>query len=284
MHLTWAPGQDIDVTDTPTQGPCVAVLVIWPAFGTPARYYRHLTPVLAQHGMASVVVEYPGRDTDDGIGRHTEYGYDALATNVYEAVMTHVRQEHPDTPVYLLGHSLGGQVCVFAAALHAGTPLAPDGVVLVATANPYWRGYAGLAALRSYVGTATMAAVARGVGYWPGDRLAFWGRQSRVLVADWARFARTGRLNPRGATRDYDQAVAAYDGDVLALSLPDDDLAPVPALERLLVLMPRAAVTRWHAPTALGHIQWVRDNSTVVPVIVDWVRAHVATRVDGSQA
>lgn len=169
MELTWAPDQHVSVTWTEHENPLAPVLVIWPAFGTPATFYRHLTPALAQAGMASVVVEYPGRETRGGVDRQTDYGYDALATSVHTAVIAHVRESKPGAPVFLLGHSLGGHVAVFASALAAGTPAEPDGIILAATASPYWRGYGWRGLPKSFVGTGLMAAVAQGVGYWPGD-------------------------------------------------------------------------------------------------------------------
>lgn len=275
MKLEWAPEEHIDVTFTPADDPLAPVLVIWPAFGAPATFYRHLTPALARAGMASLVVEYPGRETRDGVGRHSTYGYDALATSVHNAVLRYVSSERPDAPVYLLGHSLGGHVSLFASAVQrAGrADTMPRGLILVASASPYWRGY-GLAGLpRSFAGTALMSLVSRGVGYWPGDRLRFWGRQSRVLVADWARFARSGRVRPAGARTDYMRALAEYDGDVLAISLPDDPLAPIAALERLLQLAPAAHVTRRHAAKKVGHIQWVRHHEEIVDLIASWVHS-----------
>lgn len=276
--LTTPSGITSHVTFTPVDDPAAPVLVIRPAFGAPATYYRHLTPALAEVGLASLVVEYPGRETRDGIGRETTYGYDALATEVHESVMAHVRELRPDTPVVLLGHSLGGHVSAFAAALHAGGPDAVDGIVLATSASPYWRGYGPRGRVRSFAGTALMAGVARAVGYWPGDRLKFWGRQSRVLVDDWARLARTGRVAPRGARVDYEQALAAYDGPVLTISVPHDTLAPQGGLEQMLRWMPKARVTRWHSPEDVGHITWVRHHEQIVPVIAAWIEENIAAR------
>ena len=276
--VTTTSGLTSHVTFIPVDDPAAPVLVIRPAFGAPASYYRHLTPALAEVGLASLVVEYPGRETRDGIGRETTYGYDALATGVHESVMTHVRELRPDAPVVLLGHSLGGHVSIFAAALHPDGPAAVDGVILAASASPYWRGYGAPGRVRSFAGTALMATVARAVGYWPGDRLKFWGRQSRVLVQDWSRMARTGRVRPSGAQVDYEAALGAYGGQVLAISLPNDSFAPVGGLEQMLRWVPKARVTRWHSPDDLGHIQWVRRNADVVPVIAAWVEENIAAR------
>lgn len=198
VDITWAPGEHVTATFTPAGTDDAPLLVIWPAFGTPATFYRHLTPALAEEGMASLVVEYPGRETPRGIGRHPTYGYDVLAQQVHEAVMTAAHELRPNAPVFLLGHSLGGHVAMFAAATHPEGPAAPRGVIFAASGNPYWRAYGVTGFACSLMGTASMAAVARAVGYWPGDRLRFWGRQSRVLVADWARLARTGQGNPLG--------------------------------------------------------------------------------------
>lgn len=289
MKLEWAPGEHVEVTFTPAEDEAAPLLVVWPAFGTPARFYRHLAPALAAAGLANVVVEYPGRETPRGVGRHSSYGYDALATKVHEAVMTYAHRERPEAPVYILGHSLGAHIALFAAAMHAGDDatragFSPRGLALVATGSPYWRGFERNGFLRSYLGTGFMAFVARTVGYWPGDRLKFWGRQSGVLVADWARLARTGHVRPKGAERSYDDALAAYTGDVLAISLPEDPLAPVTALEELLKLVPRARVTRRHAAIRVGHIQWVRRHEEIVGLTAEWVHTQEAEQSPNARA
>lgn len=65
--VTTTSGLTSHVTFIPVDDPAAPVLVIRPAFGAPASYYRHLTQALAEAGLASLVVEYPGRETRDGI-------------------------------------------------------------------------------------------------------------------------------------------------------------------------------------------------------------------------
>lgn len=272
MNLVWDPDQTVAAEWTKTDDATDPVVIILPAFGAPVKFYRRLTPVLADAGISSLAVEYPGRDTRGGITRATVYGYDDLARKVVPAAIRQVREERGEVPIFLLGHSLGGQVSLFAAAAAQGTADEVDGVILAASASPFWRGYGQRGIGASLIGASSMALVSRTIGYWPGDVFKFWGRQSRVLVSEWARWARTGKLRFGAGSPDYMRLLREYSGDVLALSIVGDPLAPVSALERMVAMTPQAQVTRWHSEKNIGHINWVRDNATFVAQIVPWIK------------
>ncbi len=78
------------------------------------------------------------------------------------------------------------------------------------------------------LGSAAMSITASVAGFWPGDRLDVggFGRQSRVLISDWSRFARSGRIEPAGADIDYEERIGRLKLPVLSISIEGDDLAP----------------------------------------------------------
>ena len=119
-------------------GPAV---VVWPAMGVPARYYRRFAADLHAAGLAVVVADLRGTgDSTPPPGRSARYGYADLVSDV-AAVQEALKERLDGRRTSLLGHSLGGQLCVLHLAL-AESP-AVDALVLVAVGLPYWRTYPG---------------------------------------------------------------------------------------------------------------------------------------------
>ncbi|MEV6975311.1 alpha/beta fold hydrolase [Kitasatospora sp. NPDC093806] len=252
-----------------------AVAVLWPALGVKADHYRAFAAELARTGFAVVAVDLRGQGASrPRPGRATRHGYHELATVDWPAVLRAVRDRFGTLPVHSVGHSLGGQLSLLHAAAHPG---AVDGVVLVAAGSVDHRGFPGLHGPRVLAATHLTAAVAGAVGYWPGDRLGFAGRQSAVLLRDWARICRTGRFEPAGADRDYEALLAGATVPVLAVSMAGDRLAPVPAVDRLCAKVPAAPVTRHHhgadAARPPDHFRWVRDSGAIADRIRAWADA-----------
>ncbi|GAB2932911.1 alpha/beta fold hydrolase [Rhodococcus aerolatus] len=263
--------------------PGAPVLVVLPGIGVAARSYRHLAAALVQRGLQAVVVELRGQGSSTQVGRGSTHGYHALASEDVPAVLAATARRLPGAPLLLLGHSLGGQVGVIAAALAADRGAPPAGVVLVAAATPHFRAYPPVLAARNLLGTSAVAAVAGALGYWPGDRLRFAGRQSRVLVRDWARLARTGRYAPAGAGEtDYEALLPRLAVPVLAVSLARDGMAPARAVDRWAQRLPAAALTRAHVPEPLGHTGWLRRPGAVADLVAAWWAAGRGTVGDNT--
>lgn len=238
-----------------------APIVIVPAMGVPARAYGRLAGALGDVGHAVYVVELP--TTGD-------VGYDALVAGpVGEAVDEAVGStaSEPAPGVVLLGHSLGGQLALLAAAVRDDVAA----VALPATGTVHWRGSDPATALRFLAVSQFAAATARIVGEWPGDRFGFGGRQPRRLISDWARIARTGRLAPRGARDRYEPGLAALTLPVLSLTLAGDTYAPRSAADALLRAVPRADVTRRHLPGDHHHVAWLREPTAVAGEVAAWL-------------
>ncbi len=244
------------------------VAIILPALGVTARVYHRFAAALNSRGLGVAVMDLRG--TGDSVPRvdaSARYGYQDVATVDLPAVVSAVRQRTPGSPLVFVGHSLGGQIAPMYA---ARWPQELAGLALVAAGTPHFRAYRGLGGLTPLLGTSAIAGIARVRGYWPGDRLGFAGRQSRVLVADWARLARTGRYRPNGADVDYERLMVRLELPVLAISVGGDRLAPPTAVDALLSLMPSARVTRRHHDASRGHIGWTAHSEPIADLIASW--------------
>jgi predicted alpha/beta hydrolase len=247
------------------------VLVIVPGLGVPGGYYELFASSLAARGFDVAIGELRGNgDSRPKPSSASTFGYHELVSVDFPAIFEVVREHFPDSTPYLLGHSMGGQLGVMYAARIRGRL---GGLVLVASGTPYYRGYRGLSGPGMLVGTAAISLTANLAGFWPGDRVSMgFGRQSKVLISDWARLARTGRFVPVGADIDYEERIARLRLPVLSITMTGDDLTPPSSAEHLLEKLPNAEVTRWRQPEPLGHNGWIRQCAGTVDQIEKWLR------------
>ena len=263
----------------PGPPPAPAVLIL-PAMGTPARFYRRFARQLHDEGLTVLTADLRGQGeatplvTDpDALG----HGYRDLVEEDLPAVLAAVRAElGPEPPLYLLGHSLGGQLALLYAASGRGPRVA--GVALVASGSVYFRAYGPLRGPGLLLGELAIAGVSTLLGRWPGSRLGFGGDQPKGVMRDWARQGRTGRYAPKGSLLDYEAALAALELPVLAVSVEHDTLAPATALDHLLGKVPGVGLTRRHytaqeAGARLDHFAWARAGGALAKQVAAWATA-----------
>jgi predicted alpha/beta hydrolase len=254
----------------PSGARAVTTVVIWPAMGVPARYYRPFAAALRSAGLAVVVADLRGHGSSTpGPSRASSYGHAELVDDV-GAVLTDLKPRLNGRKLVLLGHSLGGQLALLHLA-QTGTA-AVDGVALVAVALPYWRLYPRWHGYVVLPYSQAMAATAALLGVWPGWGLG--GRQARGVIRDWAYTARTGRYPMLGGA-DSEAALREVRTPVLAVSVDDDRLAPPGALDGLCDKLAAAPVRREHYTAAqaggrLDHFAWVRASAPLAARIAAW--------------
>ncbi|MEH1017768.1 alpha/beta fold hydrolase [Micromonospora sp. CPCC 206060] len=234
------------------------MVVICPAMGVRARYYRPFAAALHAAGLAVAVADLRGTGESTPLPtRACRYGYAELASDV-GAVLAALKPRLDGRPRLLLGHSLGGHATLLHLALH-GTD-AVDGLALVAVGLPCWRSYTGLRRYTVLPYTQSINAVAGLLGVWPG--WGFGGRQARGVIRDWAYTARTGLFPPVDGV-DAEAAVSALRLPVLAVSIDDDPYTPHRTVDHLCGKLTSAAVTRQRYTAAqagapVDHFTWVR--------------------------
>ncbi|MBO0820151.1 MAG: alpha/beta fold hydrolase [Nocardiopsaceae bacterium] len=282
-----------DGTRLPLRGlpgdPGSPVVVILPAMGVSARFYLPLVRALHGAGLGAVTTDLRGHgESTPPVSRGSRFGYREMAGADLTAVFAAVADRFPSAPVVVLGHSLGGQLALLHLARHypaaSGGPRI-SGVILVASGSAWHGGFAGWHGPRNLVVSQLFGLTARVIGYWPGDLLGFGGRQSRGVMRDWARQARTGRyLLPGGG--DYESALRALRLPVLAIDVEGDDLAPPGAVSHLCGKIPNARLRRRSYARAdadgryLGHFRWVRYHQGLVPVLSEWI-GQLSSPVEG---
>lgn len=268
---TPGPGAPV-LTLHPAADPAAPVFLVVPAMGMRASFYTPLLEALRGAGVSAAVVELRGHTAAPAPppGRGHDFGYAELVGDVAAAVDA-LGGALPSAPVLPLGHSLGGHLVSAFAARH---PERVAGLALVASGSLHWRVWGPGHLLR----TQAVVAAARVLGHFPGDRVGFAGREARTQMADWGRFARTGRLAFGRPRVDHTAALAELRLPVLGLTLDGDRLAPAASADALLALFGRARVTREHrtVDARRPHFGWVREPGVVTPLLAGWARTVAA--------
>jgi predicted alpha/beta hydrolase len=262
-------------------------VVVVPAMGTPARYYRAFAQCLHVEGLTALTVDLRGQgESAPRVTRRSRFGYREIVEHDLTAVLCAVREALPQAPLFIVGHSLGGHLSLIHAGLgaHPGPGPGVDGIALVASGSPWFKVFGRGRGLKLLLAEQVMVAVATVMGYWPGHRLGFGGRQPTRLIRDWARQARTGRFSAEGSRADYESALCSLQLPVLAVTVHNDELAPPASVDHLTGKLHRAQVTRWHytAEAAgggpLDHFRWTRSGGGLARHIAEWARTAVASR------
>ena len=235
------------------------------AFAMPGRWF-------AQHGMALYAYDQRGFGRTDHTGLWP--GIDALVGDLRTAVRL-IRDRHPDTPVYLLGASMGGAVIL--AADGRGGLAGVDGAVLAAPAvwaiseMPFYQRWA----LWLTVHTVPwMSLSGAGLDRLPSDNIPMLRRFGKdpLVISDT-------RIDAvYGLTRLMGEALAAGEAlkvPTLALYGRRDEIVPPGPTEKLWRRLPEAHTralydTGWHmilrdlhAPTVWADIRaWIAQGGT----------------------
>ncbi|GLZ78749.1 hypothetical protein Afil01_35560 [Actinorhabdospora filicis] len=249
-----------------TNGPNILIL---PAMGVPAGYYRPFAQALAAHRLTVAVTDLRGTGSSTPHpARGHDYGYPELVDDV-QIQLTHLREHFAGRPVLLLGHSIGGHL----ATLHLAGQADPavHGMALVASGIPWaallgWRGPLAHAYAAGVLGTA------RTLGYWPWKGTT--GRQPVGVIRGWAHAIRRGTLIPLPG-RD----LAAVKVPVLSISIDGDGFTPAVTGNYLTDQLTGTTTVRHHytpheaGVKKLGHITWARAAGPLAARIADFARA-----------
>ena len=249
--------------------------VFWlPALGVPAAKYDAFAQALVAQGVACSVHEWRGNGgSSQRARRGVDWGYREL---LHDDLPAAIAALDPGSRWFFGGHSLGGQ---FAAMAAARQPHRSAGLALVATGVPQATAFRGRRRLGVGLFAAVLPALTRIVGYYPGQRLGFAGREAGQLMRDWAGTVRTGRYGRYGYREDLDGALSALRQPVLGVRMAHDWLVPGASLDALLAKVGSGAQSiELFDDARLGaradHFRWMRQPQALAACIAEWVRAN----------
>lgn len=249
-----------------------AVFVICPAMGVAAGYYDRFAEALAAQGVHAAITDLRGQGSSSlRAGNGVDWGYADMVEKDWPALVDAVRQVWPAVPLWLLGHSQGGQLSLL---YLTHRPAGVAGVMTIACGSTYFRGWPFPHNLKILAQTQFVRLPAALLGYFPGNKLGFGGRQARSEMRDWANAALDGRYDLPGAAHDYEAAFAGVTQPARLFSLEGDDFAPEGAAAVLAKKLPPALVQHRHLTAAdlpaaaRDHFRWSRHPEAVIPLLL----------------
>ncbi|MEM7437054.1 MAG: alpha/beta fold hydrolase, partial [Myxococcota bacterium] len=238
-----------------------------------ASYYTEFAEAMAEVGIAVALCDLRGNGTSSlRPKRGDDFGYKDIVEQDIPAAIALVQARMPGVPLYVGGHSLGGQLML----LHvAATRPRIEGIMLVACAIPYYRSWHGLTRAWVLFATALFPVVGAVLGYVPGKQLGFGGTEAKTLMRDWSRNARTARYEPIGSQVDYEAALQTLDAEFVTVNIAGDEMGPAEAVDFMFEKVPNLRGERIEArlskPTKGAHVRWARDSAEVVQALNGWI-------------
>lgn len=128
----------------PAENTAAPLLVFFSALGTPAKVYRHFGSEMSRNGVHVCAPDWRGIDSSSvRAGRACDFGYRHLVEMDMACVIDVVRHRFPESPLWLGGHSLGGQLSLLCAAANddqvAGVVTVASGTVHLPCYSPKMR-------------------------------------------------------------------------------------------------------------------------------------------------
>jgi predicted alpha/beta hydrolase len=241
--------------------------------GVAARYYEPLLRALWTSGLNAAAFDLRGHGHSSvRASRSIDFGYNEILTRDFPCAIQEAARIFPRCPIFILGHSLGGQLaCLYAAA----TEERIAGLILVASGSVYYRSWAFPWSWLVLFFTGAARIIAEIVGYFPGRQFGFGGREARRVMRDWSAQARTGRYQTSSSVIDFDSLLTTATMPVLAITLCGDRLAPHGAVRHLCSKMVRAKTEHRCVKIVGGrrraHFQWVGESGVIIPHVLRWL-------------
>jgi predicted alpha/beta hydrolase len=251
------------------------IVLFFPAMGVKASNYFTLAENFNQQNIHFACTDLRGNGP-----LHTKpswlynFGYREMLQQDWPAAINKLKERYPSNPIYLMGHSLGGQLSVCFAALN---PQDVQGVIMIAAGTAHYKAYHHK--WRAYIGTQIISALSHISGYLPGHLVGFGAREARQVIRDWVYNARTGRYRIK-----QDKGYKVLDGyltqmqkPVLAISFDGDKHSPHSTTVKFLDKLSRAS--KIHIRTSslemnianTGHLNWVKCSGKLAPKISNWI-------------
>jgi len=278
ISITAGDGHRFDATLHRAASDGGPVLIFLSALGTPSRVYRGFASALAMEGVHVCTPDWRGiASSSVRASRGKDHGYRQLAEVDAPALIEALSGLYPSSPLWIGGHSLGGQLSTLIAAthpqrIHGLLPIASGSVYLACYPPKLQRGIRFLGMVAGVTGKL--------VGHFPGQHIGFGGREARAIMKDWLHVAHTGRYEPGGSSIDYEAALARLAVPVLSLNFKGDTWAPESAATYLLGKLPLCQREQWTWSDAesggkhLDHFSWTRHPQLLAPKIAAWLRNH----------
>lgn len=252
------------------------VIIIFPALGVFASYYKPLAQALADKGMVAITADLRGNG-HSGLrpDKNTDFGFHEIIELDFSGIVNKISALYPDNKKYMLGHSLGGQLAGLFMSQYPGKI---DGLILSASCSIYYKGWNGFQKWQIFMVARIFPLIASLVGYFPGRKVGFGGKEAKTVMYDWGHVGKTGKYEPANTSFNYEAALQKLDVPVLAISYSKDNFSPKRAVENLYKkYSSKAKITHRHLTAneagtlTYDHYNWIKNPEEIVELVSTWL-------------
>lgn len=251
------------------------LVLLFPAMGVKASYYFKIAKDLNNLGIHFACTDLRGNDPmQHPPSRKNDFGYYEMINQDWPAAVKACKDNYPDSPIYIMGHSLGGQI----SACYATKEPNINGMILVASGNTHYKNFKNKR--RVLIASKLANIMSQLFGYLPGNKIGFAGIEAKSVIRDWAYTIKTGYFRTRynGEKEIYNLKMSQVKIPIMAISFDGDKLSPHAATQALLDLFQSAP--KLHVKTSsvelkidqLNHFNWARNFSTLADKIHQWIK------------
>jgi predicted alpha/beta hydrolase len=275
IHLSATDGHHLAACRFDPHGEVRGHVVIAAAMAVPQSFYAPFARFLARRGYTTWTFDYRGIGASlQGPLRRVKANLGDWLHKDYDALLRHVAASAPDAPLFVVGHSFGGQVA----------PLLPSrkhlaGLVNIAVGSGSTRHLTRRLQRSAPLMWHVLAPVLCPLfGYFPGARIGVVGNLPTGAMFQWRRWCLTPEylLSGEPGARD---AYATADYPVLALSFSDDEMLLEEGSRLLHGAYRRCAVDyrliepAHHGLTRIGHFGFFKPQGEAAlwSLVADWL-------------
>jgi predicted alpha/beta hydrolase len=236
-------GHDLSGTLFTPESAVKQTLVVSSATGMLQKFYYAFSRHFASLGYAVLTFDYWGIGDSGGQVRDLqENPYDLIhwGANDQAAAVRWIKNQYTATPLTLVTHSIGGQLCGF-------NPEHPeiDRIIMVASQTSYWGQFTGWQKYKMWVFWHVMIPwLSFPFGYFPAKHIGLFENLPREMAYQWKRWGKHPEymMSEHNARHLFEQLQMP----ILSLSFPGDSLAPSPTVDWLARQYSNAEVQRVH--------------------------------------
>lgn len=253
-----------------------ATVLLFPAMGVAASYYTNFAEQLSLLGIHVVTADLRGLGLSPvRASKKVDYGYYDIIENEYEGIVRTVQTRLPDEPLYIMGHSLGGQLASLFYSKHQPNI---KGLILVASCSVYYKGWNGLGRIKILFASQFFRLISKLFGYFPGKKVGFGGTEAKTQMQDWGKNAVNGKYILSGTDFDFEKGLSVSKLPILAISIKGDDFAPEKAVKNLYQKFDKESpITHLHLGNEelelkkVNHFNWAKQPGKLPRVLMDWM-------------
>jgi len=221
-------------------------------------FYKDFAEFMATKGFCTYTFDYRG------IGASRPASLKGLSATLMDwamdiqVVQEYARKKYENLPLFLVGHSMGGQLLGLTKSAANW-----DAVTTVAVPSGYWGHWSGKYKFRTWLfWHSILPVITKAVGYFPAKKMRLFEDIPKGVALQWAHWGR----HPLYMKRDFPKAYFdKLDCSVRSYSFDDDDeFGPKPAVDWLHQQFVNADVERLHiVPESvelkkIGHFNFFR--------------------------